>query len=475
MEKRKPKRFGKSDDVLKGLKVVILAFFLHGIIACEKESPISQGYSHITDSVEVYGDPSRGLDVYRTKLDHNGRACMHCHLSPEGSDIVRFGKLDIHSQDSIVVFRALEHVPKQEAYDIAAYLKSLPIQARGNVPVGEILGITNTGSDPMSVWNGSTSLTISEIESWNFKTGMRYSFSSPKWFEGDGTNLLPTENLDWLPELDLISEKGGEVATTYAAYVQSPTKENLKAVLQAGHEALSEGERHPGEHGYFDFNRAFDFQRWLATLYMQHVINPDSDLEFGEEISGYAVKDFSLADGIWDAGNVARRSQDNGRSPNDEIDNRLLNEVQWLYLGWLTNYGERNSFESQYIGTALKEYNHQDLASLVILKSMISRSPNSVRRYDDVFTMGYITSDALFYESVAFGLEHLIEGILHGNGDFQLLNSDEIQNTLSNLKNSVSPIPDLYQFVTEKTFLSQTQSNDLHAKIDSVYTLVEAM
>jgi len=89
--------------------------------------------------------------------------------------------------------------------------------------------------------------------------------------------------------------------------------------------------------------------------------------------------------------------------------------------------------------------------------------------------MGYITSDALFYESVSFGLEYLLEGILHGNGDFQLLNSAEKQNTLSNLKNSISAIPDLYQFVTEKTFLSQNQINDLHGKIDSVYTLVEAM
>jgi|TARA_B110000977_G_scaffold191673_1_gene264154 hypothetical protein len=90
---------------------------------------------------------------------------------------------------------------------------------------------------------------------------------------------------------------------------------------------MSEGERNPGEHGLNDFNESFDYQRWMATLYMQHVINPNSDLEFGEELSGYDLGNFSLSDGIWDVGNIARRRQDNGSNVGNgnEVDNRLLN------------------------------------------------------------------------------------------------------------------------------------------------------
>jgi hypothetical protein len=213
----------------------------------------------------------------------------------------------------------------------------------------------------------------------------------------------------------------------------------------------------------------------MATLYMQHVINPNSDLEFGEELSGYDLGNFSLSDGIWDVGNIARRSQDNGSNVGNgnEVDNRLLNEVQWLYLGWLTNYGKRNSNESQYIGTALKDFGEEDLASLVILKSMVNRSPSSQRMYDDVFTMGYITSDEMFYESVKFGLDFLIDGA-DNNLDFKLLTSEGIQVTLGYLKND-NGNPSLKMFVENKEFLTQTEKGTLITKINSLYDLVDGM
>ena len=415
------------------MKKLILLVFVLTVMSCEKDEiyievpPVDIEISNnISDSVDLYGDSSLGLNLYLNSKDSDGRSCVSCHLSPTGIDIVQLGKIDIRQQDSIVVKRATGHITLEESYHIAAYLKTLNAQPNNNGSLSTMIGIDNSnGVEPSQVLDGTTSLTVNEINNWDFRDGISYDFEFPRWFKGDETNTMYDDNLDWLPETDLLTEKGIEYDDEYLNYIDNPTKENLKTLLINSHYKLSEGERNPGEHGFNNFDKSFDYQRWMATLYMQHVIKPNSDLEFGEELSGYDLGNFSISDGIWDVGNIARRSQDNGSNVGngDEVDNRLLNEVQWLYLGWLTNYGKRNSNESQYIGTALKDFGEEDLASLVILKSIVNRSPNSQRMYDDVFTMGYITSDDMFYESVKFGLDFLIDGA-NNNSDFTLLTNE---------------------------------------------------
>lgn len=465
------------------MKKLILLIFVLTVMSCEKDEiyievpPIDVEISNnISDSVDLYGDSSLGLNIYLNSKDSDGRSCISCHLSPTGIDIVQFGKIDIRQQDSIVVKRATGHITLEESYHIAAYLKTLNAQPNNNGSISTMIGIDNSnGVEPSQVWDGSTSLTVNEINNWDFRNGISYDFEFPRWFKGDETNTMYDDNLDWLPETDLLTEKGIQYDDEYLNYIDNPTKENLKTLLIHSHYKLSEGERNPGEHGFNDFDKSFDYQRWMATLYMQHVIKPNSDLVFGEELSGYDLGNFSISDGIWDVGNIARRSQDNGSNVGNgnEVDNRLLNEVQWLYMGWLTNYGKRNSNESQYIGTALKDYGEEDLASLVILKSIISRSPNSQRMYDDVFTMGYITSDDMFYESVMFGLNFLINGATNNN-DFTLLTNEGIQVTLGYLKNDDGN-PSLKMFVENKGFLSQTEKNTLINKINTLYDLVDDM
>ena len=465
------------------MKKLILLVFVLTVMSCEKDEiyievpPVDVEISNnISDSVDLYGDSSLGLNIYLNSKDSDGRSCVSCHLSPTGIDIVQFGKIDIRQQDSIVVKRATGHITLEESYHIAAYLKTLNAKPNNNGSLSTMIGIDNSnGVEPSQVWDGTTSLTVNEINSWDFRNGISYDFEFPRWFKGDETNTMYDDNLDWLPETDLLTEKGIEYDDEYLNYIDNPTKENLKTLLIHSHYKLSEGERNPGEHGFNNFEKSFDYQRWMATLYMQHVIKPNSDLEFGEELSGYDLGNFSISDGIWDVGNIARRSQDNGSNVGngDEVDNRLLNEVQWLYLGWLTNYGKRNSNESQYIGTALKDFGEEDLASLVILKSIVNRSPNSQRMYDDVFTMGYITSDDMFYESVKFGLDFLIDGA-NNNSDFTLLTNEGIQVTLGYLKND-DGIPSLKMFVENKGFLTQTEKTTLITKINTLYDLVDGM
>ena len=465
------------------MKKLILLVFVLTVMSCEKDEiyievpPVDIEISNnISDSVDLYGDSSLGLNLYLNSKDSDGRSCVSCHLSPTGIDIVQFGKIDIRQQDSIVVKRATGHITLEESYHIAAYLKTLNAQPNNNGSLSTMIGIDNSnGVEPSQVWDGTTSLTVNEINNWDFRDGISYDFEFPRWFKGDETNTMYDDNLDWLPETDLLTEKGIEYDDEYLNYIDNPTKENLKTLLINSHYKLSEGERNPGEHGFNNFDKSFDYQRWMATLYMQHVIKPNSDLEFGEELSGYDLGNFSISDGIWDVGNIARRSQDNGSNVGngDEVDNRLLNEVQWLYLGWLTNYGKRNSNESQYIGTALKDFGEEDLASLVILKSIVNRSPNSQRMYDDVFTMGYITSDDMFYESVKFGLDFLIDGA-NNNSDFTLLTNEGIQVTLGYLKNDDGN-PSLKMFVENKGLLTQTEKTTLITKINTLYDLVDGM
>ena len=465
------------------MKKLILLVFVLTVMSCEKDEiyievpPVDIEISNnISDSVDLYGDSSLGLNLYLNSKDSDGRSCVSCHLSPTGIDIVQFGKIDIRQQDSIVVKRATGHITLEESYHIAAYLKTLNAQPNNNGSLSTMIGIDNSnGVEPSQVWDGTTSLTVNEINNWDFRDGISYDFEFPRWFKGDETNTMYDDNLDLLPETDLLTEKGIEYDDEYLNYIDNPTKENLKTLLIHSHYKLSEGERNPGEHGFNNFDKSFDYQRWMATLYMQHVIKPNSDLEFGEELSGYDLGNFSISDGIWDVGNIARRSQDNGSNVGngDEVDNRLLNEVQWLYLGWLTNYGKRNSNESQYIGTALKDFGEEDLASLVILKSIVNRSPNSQRMYDDVFTMGYITSDDMFYESVKFGLDFLIDGA-NNNSDFTLLTNEGIQVTLGYLKNDDGN-PSLKMFVENKGFLTQTEKTTLITKINTLYDLVDGM
>jgi hypothetical protein len=431
----------------------------------------------ITDKINQFGDPSKGLNIYLTVLDNNNRACVNCHLSTDGFDIMFFGKSDQLLQDSIIIERAVfnpvtntGHISLQDAYHIAAYFKQVAkinnIVPNGNPPIIPI----PKGLSPNEVWNGSSVLSENQISEWNFRDNININFSFPKWFSGDQFNKAD-ENLDFIPEIDLLTAKEGAIRTAYNKYLLNPSKTELKNVLMAVQNTLSDGERNPGEHGYNDFITSFDYARWKAVLYIQHIRKRNSDLNFGDEIDK-DISEFSLADALWDVGNVARRSQDNGSNVGNgkDIDNRLLNEVQWLYLGWLTNFGKRNSFESQYIGTALKEFGQQDLASLVILRSLISRSDHSQLLFDDVYTMSYITSDNKLYESLKFGLNYLLNGIKSGNPKFKLLRADQIRNTLDNLKDNKAS--NLIDNLKNKNNLNTTQKDSLIKLTEELYVLV---
>ena len=67
-------------------KLYLLAFVLT-VMSCEKEeiydkvpSVDVENFYNISDSVDIYGDSSLGLDMYLNSKDSNGRSCISCHL-----------------------------------------------------------------------------------------------------------------------------------------------------------------------------------------------------------------------------------------------------------------------------------------------------------------------------------------------------------------------------------------------------------
>jgi len=452
-----------------------LAFGTLLLLSCQKNPPPVDPTPQVdwSDSITQYGSAALGLDLYLNQPDLNGRSCVNCHLSPTGFDLVFFGKSDTRVQDSIIIQRAVfdpqtghGHVSIEDAYHIAAYLRSLRISTQTIPNDNASVVPIPSGTAPENVWDGTTPLTENLINSWDFRNNIAISFEFPKWFAGDETNSLTHDNTDFIPEIDLLTEKEGDVRLKFEAYLSDPSNANFLALMQAAHYALSEGERHPGEHNYYDFIKSFDYQRWMTTLYFQHAIDPGNDFNFGDELSS-DIASFSIADALWDAGNVARRSQDNGDGT-QEIPNRLLNELGWLYLGWLTNYGARNSFETQYLGTALKDYGEQHLATLVILKSLLSRSDHSQLIYDDIYSLSFLAKDDLYYESLLFATEHVLQGLNNSETRYDLLQPDQVTVTLNNMGYTK-------QNIQNNSYINTTQKQTLENQIDSLVVFVTNM
>ena len=458
---------------MKRLFLQILGVSL--IISCQKTPPPVDPTPQAdwSDSITQYGSAALGLDLYLNQPDLNGRSCVNCHLSPTGFDLVFFGKSDTRAQDSIIIQRAVfdpqtghGHVSVEDAYHIAAYLRSLRISTQTIPNDNASVVPIPSGTAPENVWDGTTPLTENIINSWDFRNNIAISFEFPKWFAGDETNSLAHDNTDFIPEIDLLTEKEGDVRLKFEAYLSDPSNANFLALMQAAQFALSEGERHPGEHNYYDFIKSFDYQRWMTTLYFQHAIDPGNDFDFGDELSS-DIASFSIADALWDAGNVARRSQDNGDGT-QEIPNRLLNELGWLYLGWLTNYGARNSFETQYLGTALKDYGEQHLATLVILKSLLSRSDHSQLIYDDIYSLSFLATDDLYYESLLFATEQVLQGLNNSETRYDLLQPDQVTVTLNNMGYTK-------QNIQNNSYINTTQKQTLENQIDSLVVFVTNM
>lgn len=155
-----------------------LAFGILLLLSCQKTPPPVDPTPQVdwSDSITQYGSAALGLDLYLDRPDLNGRSCVNCHLSPTGFDLVFFGKSDTRAQDSIIIQRAVfdpqtghGHVSVEDAYHIAAYLRSLRISTQtipnDNASSGALMAIIQASVSTIQIAY-SFEYTFTDIQSY---------------------------------------------------------------------------------------------------------------------------------------------------------------------------------------------------------------------------------------------------------------------------------------------------------------------
>jgi hypothetical protein len=333
---------------------------------------------------------ARGEIVYTSVLDDKGNSCMSCHVSKDGYDIALFNNIDSIGLMNRTFHRALKHVSTQDAIDVMNYIKSL---TKGKVtPRNSLKNVYQPGADVVtegqfatSIGLNKTSYSLGQINGWDF-TQIKAPITLPAWIDTASIN-------DIMPDkpLQLLKENNAQVKNAYTQYLNNPSDENYVRFKRTVFNNLTEGQKHPGEHGYSDFMESYNTMKWMSSMYIQHVIRYRDgkfgtfDITVDGQLSDNVYE--SVLDPIWFAGDIARRSLDNG-SLSQQLQERDQVRSTWLYLGWIGNYGKTANFESKYISEALLSKGFQYLSQAVIMKSLVNRPNNTQALYDDLRTAG---------------------------------------------------------------------------------------
>lgn len=410
-----------------------------------------------------------GKQVYMHTLDSKDNACMNCHVSRDGFDIATFNNADTIQFMNRVFQRALNHVNTKDATDVMNYIKSLtktgvatPRNSTSNVFQP---GSVTTSEASMAVELGLTnpSYTIEQINSWDFMK-IKVPIQLPAWFKiGDNT--------DWMPDnpLQLLKKNNPVVKSAYETYLNNPSDENFVRFKRTVFNNLAAGEIHPGEHGYADFEESYNTMRWMSSAYMQHVIRykggkygPFNMIVDGKPTDSRVE---TIMDPIWLAGNVARRSLDNGTLAT-VLPNRDEIKASWLYMGWIGNYGKTITFETQYIGTALTDKGYNNLAAAVILKSIVNRPDNCLAIYDDIRSISrFVKQNSGMYEkSVDFALTFVLNKLKNSPSSMLVTGTDK--------KYSLEALLTTKWYIEER---GGATKQELLAKLKEIDDLVSAM
>jgi len=376
---------------------------------------VEQLDNRIVNLIPLTESIARGQVVYSNIFDPKGNTCMSCHVSKDGYDIALFNNLDSIPFMNRVFHRSLRHVSNQDAVHVMNYIKSLT--KNGVTPRNSISTVYQPGNDiitenqfAVSIGLGNATYTLSQVNSWDF-TILKVPIKMPSWIDTSSINDIMPDSALQLLKLNNITVK-----TSYTQYLNAPTDENFVRFKRAIFNTLSEGEKHPGEHGYSDFKESYNTMKWLSSAYIQHVIRYKNGQygPFNINVDGIPSDNEyeTVMDPMWFAGDIARRSLENG-SVAQQLPERDDIRSTWLYLGWIGNYGKTASFETKYIADALVSKNYQYLTQAVILKSLTNRPNNVQAIFDDIRSAGRyidpITNN--FDKSLDFMLQFVINKI----------------------------------------------------------------
>ena len=423
--------------------------------ACQKEELITINPENISEQVDILGDANRGKSVYMFSKDTEGKTCMQCHFSDDGYDLAVFTKtIDFENQ---VFDRAFQHVSEQDALDVTAYIKSLRdtytdrldnvVFQPGNSTVSEYVFSQSFDFDNLSV---------SEINSWDFKH-IKVPFQLPLW-------MIDGSNRDWMPDepIQLLLNNNSACEAAYQNYLSHPSDQNWVRMKRVFWNQLTEGQIHPGEHGEHDFQESFNTMRWLSISYMQHVMLHRNKewgtfdiVVDGVESDGNIE---SVLDPVWFVGNTVRRSRDNG-DETTQIDNLIENGAEWMYMGFIGNYGKTTTFESKYLLNELDNYGFKYVATVSGLKMIVNRPNNTMAVYEDIESLVTHSHPSILNKVSSFSLDYVLDRLQNNYQEMVIYDGQTRVWTLESLNRA-------------KTKLQTT--SDVN-KINQIISYIEAM
>lgn len=342
--------------------------------------------------------------------------CAGCHASRDGFDLAFFS-----FPDSTIIRRALGHVNMDDALDIVAHIRTLPVAGvdRGErifQPAGWLLeddrafamGLFREDDWPEDL----TAETLRAID----PLLVPVAVPLPRWSD-EG------ENLDWMPDRPLDDGILGFMGAGEAelAYQEDPTDLNL---VRAVSKLRSSGRRTDNpdapcllnDEERVNYAVCFEVQRWVASLGAQHMLRNGQTTGIHRTVH----------DAFWDVGQTVRRSIVRGKL---DFQNGVENWAAWMYLGWMFEPGNH---ASTYTGTGLVRVGLPRHATFVALRSMVERSPASHHPYKDLRSGARFAPAHWVYEVTQFGLEHLLERLESGD-----IPRDTANETVEDLRNVV--------------------------------------
>jgi hypothetical protein len=325
--------------------------------------------------------------------------CTRCH-NGDGQDLAFFD-----FPDSAITRRSLAHVDLATAEDINAYIGTLratpqPRDARLFQPGHVVLpsdadfgaALFDNGVFPI----GLTPAQMRALDRFN----VRVAIPLPRW-------SVEGANTDWLPDVPIsaavLADQNSLPTRMLDAYRATPTQTNLLNAMVALFSALerddSVGPCHFESRGLKDPVECFHASRWASILVAQHMMRHGLNRP---------LPDTSFHNLWWEAGESMRRAQLVGDNP----PNRLLNQIAWMYLGWMFGADARPTL---YLLPAIESLGLRRHATWISLSSLVRRPANSILPYDDLQNLPRYGFDLWNYGALRVAYLHLLERVQDGD------------------------------------------------------------
>ncbi|MFB6274487.1 MAG: fibronectin type III domain-containing protein [Salinibacter sp.] len=356
----------------------------------------------VTPSFE--GNPLRGEQLV-------GSVCGDCHTAKDGWDLAAFG-----FPDTTIHRRGIDHVSEQEVQDIIRFVESkdtevLPGTENGVSelppfqPGGRVL--ESDRAFAMEVFGQDQwpkDLTEEELLSFDPRK-LPVPLEMPRW-------SIEKNAQDWLPERPLPEEVRTDPDFQFALsqYRETRSDEDLVRTVRAFDNALTEGERFPGEHGNTGreaFFESFEMYRWLSTLIGTHFLR-SGNVRIPEQVDGRPVegRHFGMTNPWWRVGDIMRRFD---AFRDDEPDEALKIAARWFHLAWSFRQ-DVVGHEQKYMSKALSEgFGLDRVSAFSLAYGIVDGAENNHHLYTDLLVVHRHTPESWQGNLMIFLLEHLIE------------------------------------------------------------------